>query len=46
VENPISTKILRGEFKGGDTVAIGLQEDNLSFTALETAKAKKKTKRE
>ena len=46
VENPISNKILHGEFKEGDTIAIGLQEDNLSFAALETAKAKKKTKHE
>jgi ATP-dependent Clp protease ATP-binding subunit ClpC len=42
VENPISTKILQGEFKEGDTVAISLQEDNLSFAALKTARAKKK----
>ena len=42
VENPISTKILQGEFKEGDTIAIGLQEDNLSFTARKTAKAKAK----
>jgi len=44
VENPISTKILQGEFKEGDTIAIGLEKDNLSFAALETARAKKKTK--
>jgi ATP-dependent Clp protease ATP-binding subunit ClpC len=42
VENPISTKILQGEFKEGDTIAISLQEDNLSFAALKTAKAKTK----
>jgi ATP-dependent Clp protease ATP-binding subunit ClpC len=42
VENPISTKILQGEFKEGNTVAIGVQEDNLSFAALKTARAKKK----
>ena len=42
VENPISTKILQGEFKEGDTIAIGLQEDSLSFTARKTAKAKGK----
>jgi len=42
VENPISTKILQGEFKEGDTVAVGLQEDNLSFAARKTARAKKK----
>jgi ATP-dependent Clp protease ATP-binding subunit ClpC len=42
VANPISTKILQGEFKEGDTVAIGLQEDSLSFAARKTAKAKTK----
>jgi len=42
VENPISTKILQGEFKEGDTIAVSLQEDNLSFAALKTAKAKAK----
>ena len=31
-------------FKERDTVAISLQEDNLSFATLKTAKAKKKTK--
>jgi ATP-dependent Clp protease ATP-binding subunit ClpC len=42
VENPISTKILQGEFKEGDTVAVSLQEDELSFAALKTVKAKAK----
>jgi len=42
VENPISTKILQGEFKEGDTVAIGVQEDNLSFAARKVARAKAK----
>ncbi|NWF77798.1 MAG: AAA family ATPase [Chloroflexi bacterium] len=42
VENPISAKILQGEFKEGDTIAISLQEDNLSFAALKTARAKTK----
>jgi len=42
MENPISTKILQGEFKEGDTIAVSLQEDNLSFAALKTARAKKK----
>jgi ATP-dependent Clp protease ATP-binding subunit ClpC len=42
VENPISTKILQGEFKEGDTIAISLKEDNLSFAALKTARAKAK----
>jgi ATP-dependent Clp protease ATP-binding subunit ClpC len=42
VENPISTKILQGEFKEGDTIAISLQEDNLTFAARKTATAKTK----
>ena len=32
MENPLSTKILQGEFKEGDTIDISVQEDNLSFT--------------
>ncbi len=42
VENPISTKILQGEFKEGDTVAISLEGDNLTFAARKTARAKTK----
>ena len=42
VENPISTMILQGEFKEGDTIAISLQEDNLSFAALKPARTKAK----
>ena len=42
VENPISTKILQGEFKEVDTIAISVKEDNLSFAALKTARAKAK----
>jgi ATP-dependent Clp protease ATP-binding subunit ClpC len=42
VENPISTKILEGEFKEGDTIAISLKEDSLSFAAAKPAKAKAK----
>ncbi|MFC1911310.1 ATP-dependent Clp protease ATP-binding subunit [Chloroflexota bacterium] len=42
VENPISTKILQGEFKEGDTIAVGLKEDNLSFAARKVARAKAK----
>jgi len=45
MENPISTKILQGEFKEGDTIAVSLKEDNLSFETLETVKAKQKQKR-
>jgi ATP-dependent Clp protease ATP-binding subunit ClpC len=40
VENPISTKILEGEFKEGDTIAIGLKDDNLSFAGVKPVKAK------
>jgi ATP-dependent Clp protease ATP-binding subunit ClpC len=42
VENPVSTKILQGEFKEGDTIAVSLQEDNLSFAPRKTAGAKTK----
>jgi ATP-dependent Clp protease ATP-binding subunit ClpC len=42
VETPISTKILQGEFKEGDTIAISLKEDNLSFATLKAARAKTK----
>jgi ATP-dependent Clp protease ATP-binding subunit ClpC len=41
VENPISTKILQGEFKEGETITISLQDGNLSFAALKPARAKK-----
>ncbi len=42
VESPISTKILQGEFKEGDTIAASLKEDNLSFAARKVARAKAK----
>jgi len=42
VENPLSTRILQGEFKEGDTVSIGLQEDNLNFTNHEKPTRKRK----
>jgi len=34
IENPISTRILKGEFKEGDTVAINAGEEGLSFSTL------------
>jgi ATP-dependent Clp protease ATP-binding subunit ClpC len=39
VENPLSAKILGGEFKEGDTVTVDLADENLTFTtkAAETA---------
>jgi len=33
VENPLSTKVLRGEFKEGDNVIVDLVDDALTFTA-------------
>jgi len=42
VESPISTKILQGEFKEGDSIAVSLEGDNLSFAARKVARAKAK----
>jgi ATP-dependent Clp protease ATP-binding subunit ClpC len=39
VENPLSTKVLQGEFKEGDTIKVDLKGDTLTFTAKVTAKA-------
>ena len=39
VENPLSTKLLRGEFKEGDTVVVDLGEGELMFTAKVATKA-------
>ncbi len=36
VENPLSSKLLRGEFKEGDTVIVDLGDDGLTFTAKVT----------
>ena len=33
MENPVSTKILQGEFKEGNTITVDVSEDNLTFTA-------------
>jgi len=41
VENPLSTKVLKGEFKDGDKIIVDLADDALTFT---TGVAKKKTK--
>jgi ATP-dependent Clp protease ATP-binding subunit ClpA len=40
VENPLSTKILRGDFNEGDTIAIGVEAEELSFTKAEPVKTK------
>jgi len=40
VENPLSTKILKGESKEGDTIAIGVEGEELSFTTIKTAEAR------
>ncbi|MBA7686490.1 ATP-dependent Clp protease ATP-binding subunit ClpC [subsurface metagenome] len=39
VENPLSSKILRGEFSPGDTVVVDLGKEGLTFTAKARAKA-------
>ncbi|MCD6599396.1 MAG: AAA family ATPase [Dehalococcoidia bacterium] len=41
VENPLSTMILQGECKEGDTIVVGLQKDKLNFTATKVTKQKK-----
>jgi len=33
VENPLSSKLLRGEFSPGDTVTVSFENDNLVFTS-------------
>jgi len=33
VENPLSTKVLRGEFREGDTIIVDLGDEGLTFTA-------------
>jgi ATP-dependent Clp protease ATP-binding subunit ClpC len=38
VENPLSSKLLRGEFKEGDVVKVDLGDDGLTFTARVAAK--------
>jgi len=39
VENPLSTKLLRGEFSPGDTVMVSLRDNNLTFTVKAEVKA-------
>jgi ATP-dependent Clp protease ATP-binding subunit ClpC len=39
VENPLSTKLLRGEFSQGDTVMVDLGDDGLTFTVRKGAEA-------
>jgi len=39
IENPLSSKLLRGEFKEGDTVKIDLGDEGLTFVARAPAKA-------
>ncbi|MDP6043495.1 MAG: AAA family ATPase, partial [Dehalococcoidales bacterium] len=38
VENPLSSKLLRGEFKEGDTVQVDISTDGLTFITRATAK--------
>ena len=41
VENPLSTKVLRGEFDQGDTIIVDRGDDGLIFTARAAAVAVK-----
>ena len=41
VENPLSTKLLRGEFSPGDTIIVDRSDDGLTFTARVAAKVVK-----
>jgi ATP-dependent Clp protease ATP-binding subunit ClpC len=38
VESPLSAKLLRGEFKEGDTIKVNIGKDGLTFTAKAAAK--------
>ncbi|MFC2033065.1 ATP-dependent Clp protease ATP-binding subunit [Chloroflexota bacterium] len=40
VENPLSTRLLRGELKEGDTIKVGLSKEGLTFTKKKATKAK------
>jgi ATP-dependent Clp protease ATP-binding subunit ClpC len=40
VENPLSSKILQGEFKEGDTIAISVEGDGLNFAKTQRIEAK------
>ena len=39
IENPLSTKLLRGEFSQGDTVIVDLRDDGLTFSTKKALKA-------
>ena len=39
VDNPLSTKLLRGEYKEGDTIVVDLADDGLTFTTKAATKA-------
>jgi ATP-dependent Clp protease ATP-binding subunit ClpC len=45
VENPLSKKLLNGEFKRGDTVVIEVEGEELVFRRKEPRKARARTKR-
>jgi len=40
IENPLSAKILRGEFKEGDIISVSADTEGLTFTAKKAAKVK------
>ncbi len=40
LENPLSTKLLQGDFKDGDTITIGHNKDGLTFNTKSGKKIK------
>jgi ATP-dependent Clp protease ATP-binding subunit ClpC len=44
VENPLSVKVLSGEFKEGDTVMVDLAEDELTFKVKGKSSARNQSK--
>jgi ATP-dependent Clp protease ATP-binding subunit ClpA len=41
VENPLSSRVLQGEMKDGDTVVVGVEGDVLNFNTKKKGKAAK-----
>jgi ATP-dependent Clp protease ATP-binding subunit ClpC len=44
VENPLSSRLLRGEFKEGDTIRVDRGGDSLTFRAKKIKIAEKKNR--
>jgi ATP-dependent Clp protease ATP-binding subunit ClpA len=46
VENPLSTKLLSGEYKEGDTIIVDLKGEALTFTTKVAGKAARRPARQ